>query len=257
MTWTRATVVEQVRLGGGNYCLRIAAPEIAAAARPGQFVELSTGGATLLNKPISIAQADAAAGTITLVYKVVGPGTRAFSAYRAGGEVMLLGPCGNGFAPVAGRAYAVGGGIGIPPMLFLVARHAGEAAFDVLLGARTQEDLVLVQEFTEVNGRAPALITDDGSSGRRGYVTELLDEMLRKAAAPVYACGPVPMLTRVAALARAHKVPCFVCLEAYMGCGIGVCMGCVVPTVRGMERVCREGPVFDAADIAWDALGDA
>lgn len=253
MKWLTARVVEQRRLSGSNYALTLAAPEVACAARPGQFVELSTRGATLLNKPISIAVADAAAGTITLVYKVVGPGTRAFSTYVPGMEVPLLGPCGNGFAPVHGRAYAVGGGIGIPPMWFLAAANRGGAQFEIMLGARSVEDVVLVKEF-EALGCVPSVTTDDGSSGRRGFVTELLEEKLAAAPAPVYACGPVPMLAQVAALARAQEAPCFVCLEAYMGCGIGVCMGCVVPTVRGMERVCREGPVFAAADVKWDEL---
>lgn len=253
MKWLTARVVEQRRVSGNNYALTLAAPEVARAARPGQFVELSTRGATLLNKPISIAAVDGAAGTITLVYKVVGPGTRAFSAYTPGVEAPLLGPCGNGFAPVRGQAYAVGGGIGIPPMLFLVAANRSNAEFEVVLGARTAEDVVLLSEF-RVFGCAPSVTTDDGSSGRRGFVTDVLAEKLRAAPAPVYACGPVPMLARVAALARAHDVPCFVCLEAYMGCGMGVCMGCVVPTVRGMERVCREGPVFAAADVKWDEL---
>lgn len=253
MKWLTARVVEQRRLGGNNYALTLAAPEVAREARPGQFVELSTRGATLLNKPISIAAADATAGTITLVYKVVGPGTRAFSAYVPGLEVPLLGPCGNGFAPVRGRAYAVGGGIGIPPMLFLVAASAGGAAFEVVLGARAADEVVLLNEFRAL-GCEPCVTTDDGSCGRRGFVTDVLEEKLQVTPMPVYACGPVPMLARVAALARAHDVPCCVCLEAYMGCGIGVCMGCVVPTVRGMERVCREGPVFAAADVQWDEL---
>jgi len=253
MKWLAARVAGQECLSGKNYALKLAAAEVAREARPGQFVELSTRGATLLNKPLSIAAADKAAGTVTVVYKVVGPGTRAFSGYRAGEEVELLGPCGKGIAEVAGRAYAVGGGIGIPPLLFLAVANAGRAAFEVLLGARTAEDVVLAKEFAAA-GCTPKIATDDGSLGRRGFVTELLEEKLREAPAPVYACGPVAMLARVAGLAREYSVPCFVCLEAYMGCGIGVCMGCVVPTVRGMERVCREGPVFAAGDVKWEEL---
>lgn len=253
MTWGGAQVLEHVRVSGANFRLTLLAPEIARSARPGQFVELSTRGATLLNKPISIAAADPAAGTITLVYKVVGPGTRAFSSYQPGLEVPLLGPCGNGFSSVHGDAYVVGGGIGIPPLWFLVSMNAPHARFQAVLGARTAEDLVLAEEFTQ-SGCEVTLTTDDGSRGRRGFVTDVLEELLRTAPAPVYACGPVPMLARVAAVTHAARVPCTVCLEAYMGCGIGVCMGCVVPTIRGMERVCREGPVFPAADIRWHEL---
>ena len=253
MKWSEATVVSQRHLGGPNYQLALREPALAASARPGQFIELSSCGATLLNKPVSIAGSDRKAGTFTIVYKVVGPGTRAFSGYAQGRQVKLLGPCGTGFSPVTGAALVVGGGIGIPPLHFLVEANP-DAQFTVLLGARTKAELVLEHGLAQRCATPPSVATDDGSRGHKGVVTDLLETALGCAAAPVFACGPVPMLVRVANLCAAAKVPCTVCLEAYMGCGMGVCMGCVIPTVRGMERVCREGPVFNAADVDWPAL---
>lgn len=252
MTWTTARVHAQQQLRGQNYRLVLHAPEVAAQAVPGQFIELATGGATLLNKPLSIAAVAPAAGLLTVVYKVVGPGTRAFAHYPAGHEVRVLGPCGNGFVLPAGPCYAVGGGIGIPPLYFLAAR-AGPP-LSVILGARSADDLVLVDDFARHAQVTLTLTTDDGSCGLKGCVTDALAPLLHAERRPVYACGPLAMLAAVARLCAATAAPLWVCLEAYMGCGIGVCMGCVVPTVRGMERVCHEGPVFLGTDILWEQV---
>ena len=252
-----ATVTAVQRLAGDNYRITCELPEIAASARPGQFVEVSTGGATLLNKPFSVARVDRGTGTFDLVFRVVGPGTAAIAAYRPGRRVAVTGPCGNGFPPVPEPAYIAGGGIGIPPLLFLVSEIGPDAVAATVLGARCADDLVLVDEFQAATGSSPTVTTDDGSNGRRGFVTDVLEEWLARAARPVCACGPLPMLHRVAELCAAARAPLFACLEAYMGCGTGICMGCVIPTVRGMERVCREGPVFMGSDILWDELPEA
>ena len=254
MSWGPATVTHQEHLCGDNRRISIQAPAIARTAMPGQFVELSTGGATLLNKPVSIAAVDRQAGTIDLVYKIIGRGTRAISAYRAGETVKLLGPCGTGFSRPHPRACIIGGGIGIPPLLFLATEYQRQTAFTCILGAGTADDLVLLSDFSAIRGATVHCATDDGSYGRHGLVIDLLAEAWRDEPLPVYACGPVPMLKSVAANCHEAGVPAYVCLEAYMGCGIGVCMGCVIPTVRGMERVCMEGPVFTADDILWDQM---
>ncbi len=253
MTWTTARVHAQQHLNGQNYRLVLHVPEIAAQALPGQFIELATGGATLLNKPLSIAAVAPTTGLLTVVYKAVGPGTRAFAQYTAGHEVRVLGPCGNGFALPDVPSYAVGGGIGIPPLYFLTERTL--QPLSVILGARCADELVLVDEFTRRAQISLTLTTDDGSCGLKGFVTDALAPLLRAERRPVYACGPVAMLAAVARICAATAAPLWVCLEAYMGCGMGVCMGCVVPTVRGMERVCHEGPVFAGADILWEQVG--
>ena len=254
MSWGTSTVSAREHLSGDNYRIVLHAPDIARTAVPGQFAEVATGGATLLNKPISIAAVDRAAGTISLVYKVVGPGTRAINAYAVGDRIGLIGPCGTGFTLNEPRACIVGGGIGIPPLLFLAAEYHQRTHFTCVLGARTAADLVLLDEFEELTGTAPMCATDDGSRGHHGLVVDCLKEAWQQGPIAVYACGPVAMLKCISALCVEAGVPCFVCLEAYMGCGIGVCMGCVIPTVRGMERVCAEGPVFAGADILWDEV---
>ncbi len=230
------------------------APQIAAAAEPGQFIELSTAGATLLNKPFSIARVTDDRSAFSIVYKVVGPGTRAIASFAEDRIVNLLGPCGKGFPRHEERAYLVGGGIGVPPLFFLASRR-GNTRMTIMLGAGTRDDIVLMSDFENSLGVTPVIATDDGSAGHEGTVVELLEDALLRRPAPVYACGPMPMLAAVARLCGKCNVPSYVCLEAYMGCGMGVCMGCAVPTVRGMERVCREGPVFSGADILWDAVG--
>jgi dihydroorotate dehydrogenase electron transfer subunit len=252
MMWTTARVHAQQHLSGQNHRLVLHAPELAAQAVPGQFIELSTGGATLLNKPLSIAAVAPADGLLTVVYKTVGPGTRAFAHYHAGASVRVMGPCGNGFTLPDAPCYAVGGGIGIPPLYFLATRTQQPMA--VVLGARSADDMVLVDEFTKCAHVTLTLTSDDGSCGIKGMVTDALTLALHAERRPVYACGPVPMLRAVARLCAEHAAPLWACLEAYMGCGMGVCMGCVVPTVRGMERVCHEGPVFRGEDVLWEQL---
>jgi dihydroorotate dehydrogenase electron transfer subunit len=224
---------------------------IAEQACPGQFVEVGTGGATLLNKPISIAAIDRTAGTFSLVYKVVGSGTHAIASFKPGMDVKVLGPCGNGFGTIESGACLVGGGIGIPPMHFLAQEHQAAAGFSVILGAGTADDIVLKEEFTQVLGAEPYIATDDGTAGHHGTTVDLLDSLFKTDPVPVYACGPVAMLSSIAERCRQADVPSYVCLEAYMGCGIGICVGCVIPTVRGMERVCAEGPVFSGSDVLW------
>lgn len=251
MKQTQAQVHDNRRLTAEMWSLTLCDAHCAQTAVPGQFVEISTRGVTLLNKPISIASTAPDDALFTLIYKVIGPGTRALSAMKPGDAVRIIGPCGTGFPVPESPVYAVGGGCGIPPISFLAQIYGNRIM--PLLAARTAESLVQEEVCAAWTGHAPMVTTDDGSKGLRGQVAPHLAECLATTPAPVYACGPLPMLRAVAACARAAGVSCFVSLEAYMGCGFGVCMGCVVPTVRGYERVCKEGPVFPAEDIVWDA----
>ena len=254
MNWSSAAVLYHDHLFGDNYHLTLRMPGVVQNARPGQFVELSTSGATLLNKPISIASIDREADSFSLVYKVVGPGTQAIASLSPGMSVQVLGPCGNGFETIEPGACLVGGGIGIPPLYFLARVHHAANGFSVILGARTADDIVLKDDFCQSLNLQPSLATDDGSAGHHGTVVDLLNKHFAVKPVPVYACGPLPMLAAVASCCQEADVPSYVCLEAYMGCGIGVCVGCVIPTVRGMERVCVEGPVFAGADVLWNEL---
>ncbi len=253
------------KLSGKNFQISFPADGIAADALPGQFVEISTGGATLLNKPISISdvdcnqhlsrdsQSDVLAEEMSVVIKNIGVGTNAIANFTAGDEIKVIGACGNSFPKPDKEAILVGGGVGIPPLYFMV-KYYPESHFTVILGAGTKEDLVLENELKTLENVELMLTTDDGSKGSKGTVIPELKKILAEKKNTVYSCGPKPMLAAVAKIGAENKVSVFVSLEAYMGCGIGVCMGCVVPTVRGMERVCKEGPVFSAEDILWEKL---
>lgn len=263
-----------------HFLLTLQAPAIARAAHPGQFVMLQAreGHDPLLRRPMSIYRVPPGGRAIQILYKVVGEGTRYLSRQPAGAIIPTLGPLGNGFTlPVrlpgrrprggsrgrAGRAprqVLVAGGIGIAIFPFVAESllRSGHPPL-LLFGARTRRDLVALDFFRA--RRVPCrLATEDGTAGVRGLVTRLLEPLLRDEAAgggiDLYVCGPTPMMRAVAALALDARVPCQLALESPMPCGIGVCLGCVVRcTTRTGEpvyrRVCTDGPVFPAAEVAW------
>ncbi|HQP31597.1 MAG TPA: dihydroorotate dehydrogenase electron transfer subunit [Deltaproteobacteria bacterium] len=215
------------------------------AYRPGQFVMLKAGGARdpLLRRPLGIMEYGS--GTLALLYKVKGEGTRLLSGLHQDDRVSVLGPLGQGFQDPAPRASVVyvAGGTGAPPLIAL-AKHLKRGRF--LFGARTREDVPF-----ECLPHDSLICTEDGSCGQAGLVTQALASALGESRPTVYACGPLPMLKAVWDLARASGAACQVSLEERMACGFGVCSGCAVETVRGIERVCSEGPVFRAEEIQW------
>lgn len=230
-------------------------------SQPGQFYMLrgDWGADPMLPRPLSILGDDPAGGTLRFLLKVAGEGTRRLFDLEPGQKVTGLGPLGNPFpreGATASRPVAlVGGGVGVPPLVYLAEALAREGrALLFLQGARTKEDLVCMDELRAL-GVAPAVTTEDGSAGQRGLVTAPLAAALDRGAVAVYACGPEGMLKAVAGLC-AGKVPSHLSLEARMGCGYGVCLGCVVPVLRDgarvYERVCQEGPVFDGEVVLWE-----
>ncbi|MFH1569008.1 MAG: dihydroorotate dehydrogenase electron transfer subunit [Gemmatimonadota bacterium] len=254
-----------LEVADGFYLTRLSAPTVAASAVPGQFVSLKVAdsGTPLLRVPLSLLAADPIAGTIEVLYERVGPKTACLSQLSAGARVPCLGPLGRGFpAPASGRTpLLVGGGVGLPPLLFLGRqwRAAGRQEAVVLAGAR-HAGKHLPAAMLAAAGNQVRQATDDGSLGRRGLVTDLLAEALEEVSgAVVYTCGPHPMMAAVARLCDERQVPCFASLEAYMACGYGVCVGCVVELAEGhrdgpygrFSRVCIDGPVYSASQIAW------
>ncbi|MEW5765617.1 MAG: dihydroorotate dehydrogenase electron transfer subunit [Acidobacteriota bacterium] len=229
-----------------------------AASQPGQFYMLrgDWGADPLLGRPISILGEDAEDGTVRFLVKEVGEGTRRLCSLEPGAKVFGLGPLGRPFPlppPGAAPAALVGGGVGVPPMVYLAARLAERALpFRFFQGARTAADLLCLEDLARA-GVDPVLTTEDGSLGLRGLVTEPLRERLAECST-VYACGPEGMLKAVQALCDG-RVPSYLSLEARMGCGYGVCLGCVVPVERNgrraYERVCAEGPVFEGEVVRW------
>jgi dihydroorotate dehydrogenase electron transfer subunit len=267
-----AEVVANTRLSGDYNVLGLAAPEIARTARPGQFVMVRTtpGLDPLLRRPFSIFEilrdGQGAPTGISLLNKRVGVGTALLYGADAGTALDCLGPLGRPFEPVdpPAEAWMVAGGVGLAPFVTLaealVARGTRARLF---YGARTAADLYYADVFERL-GVEVLLATEDGSRGDRGRITGPLERALAgqpaPAAATIYACGPTPMMRAVATLGRSHGRPVFVSLEPVMGCGMGGCYSCVVKVRQDPDghfvRSCLEGPVFDAATLVWDALGD-
>jgi dihydroorotate dehydrogenase electron transfer subunit len=242
--------------------LSLAAPEIAERAEPGQFVAFAVGGPTsglLLRRSIAISTT--ADGVVTVVVSAAGPGSTWLTERRPGDRVDVIGPLGRPFPlPVDDRrALLVGGGYGAAALVGLAARLRERGhAVDAVAGAASAPRLCSVQELTGLAHRL-AVLTDDGSHGRRGLVTLAVDEWLPEAGI-VYACGPMPMLRAVAYAATERGVPSYVAVEESMACGIGVCMTCVLPVVgedgrTRFARSCTEGPVFGGDRVRFADVG--
>ena len=247
---TTAKVVSQEALAADIYSMWIEAPEIAAAAKPGQFFSVYTQDAGRLRpRPISICEADKAKGRLRIVYRVAGAGTAEFSGYRAGDDIAVMGPLGNGFPLKSKKAFLIGGGIGIPPMLELSKNL--ECEKQIVLGYR--DELFLNREF-EPFGRV-YVATEDGSAGTKGNVLDAIREN-GLTADVIYACGPTPMLRALKAYAQEGKIQCWISLEERMACGIGACLACVCRSTDVDEhshvhnkRICKDGPVFSAQEV--------
>ena len=249
----QAVVVAQERIATDIYSLWIQTANIAAEAGPGQFLSVYTRDESkLLPRPISICEVDKDKNYIRLVYRVTGKGTgtQQFAALKEGDQVAVMGPLGNGFMTNCPRkAFLIGGGIGIPPMLELAKQLDCEK--QIIAGYR--DELFLTEELKEYGSVYVA--TEDGSSGTKGNVLDAIRENGLDAEI-IYACGPAPMLRALKAYAEEKNIPCYLSLEERMACGVGACVGCAVKTrtPKGEERyaqVCKNGPVFDAKEVVW------
>ena len=275
-----AQVLSQQTYEGDQYVLRVQAADCAAAARAGQFAHLSCNPMLAMRRPVSIMRADARQGWIDFLFKAVGQGTSLLSQRRPGENISVLGPIGQAFAADRGRprSLLLGGGVGMPPMIFLaeqLKRQAGRKPL-VLLGSevpfpfRQQPSRIVVPSVPDGVIAAMPLLEDWGVPSRLaslqgyagcydGYITELarcwldaLDDRQRSEV-EIFACGPHPMLEATARLARDYDLPCQISVEEFMACAVGGCAGCVieVQTAQGpaMKRVCVDGPVFDAYSV--------
>jgi dihydroorotate dehydrogenase electron transfer subunit len=264
----QAPVVGSVGYPGFNHLLALRSREIAASAKPGQFVMaglVDCPSAPLLKRALAVYSIPRPAGDgsiLTLLIKVVGLGTRLLAALREGDQVSLIGPLGNGFdtSRAKGRvSVVVAGGVGIASV-FLLAKELSEAGEEVhlLYGARRARDLVGLEDFQDL-GIQVQVATEDGSRGIRGLVTQILEPYFRRYPAQrlaLYTCGPNPMMQAVSRLASTHGVDCQVSVETPMACGFGVCLGCSVRTVHSYRLACTRGPVFDAREVVWDTATD-
>jgi len=268
-------------LPGEQYIMRIRAPQCAAAAKPGTFVHVSCDEALPMRRPLSIMRV--ADDWIEVLYKVVGAGLHLLANKKPGDTINVLGPVGQPFQPSPERpnALLIGGGVGIPPMVFLadaLRKDDGDWQPLAILGSE------IPFPFTLVPSEIPTPWLEDGiistmplfeswnipcrltslsnfAGCYRGYVTDMADLWLQSidadehAKTEIFACGPTPMLKAVAELAARYDLPCKVSLEEFMACAVGGCAGCTVevttPDGPAMKRVCVDGPVFDAGVVSW------
>ena len=245
-----AKVVSQEALTDDICSMWIQADEIAKAAKPGQFISVYTKDKSkVLPRPISLCEIDKEQGRLRIVYRVVGAGTKEFSAYQAGDDIEIMGPLGNGFPLKEKKAFLIGGGIGIPPMLELAKNLNCEK--QMVLGYR---DVLFLNDEFEQYGRVYAA-TEDGSAGTKGNVIAAIRENGLEAEI-IYACGPTPMLRALKAYAAEHGMECWLSLEEKMACGIGACLACVCKSREkdahsnvNNKRICKDGPVFAAEEV--------
>ncbi len=274
-------VLSHKKYGEHYHSLTIVAPDIGERVKPGQFVNVRCGEHRdhILRRPFSVYRVHKRGGwasTIEIVFDVRGPGTEYLASLRGHSTVDLVGPLGRGFALPKRRAHCllVGGGIGATPLFFLAdeLRNDGHRV-DVILGARSTGLLLNAIEARRL-ASVCRTTTEDGSSGDRGRVTDILGETMEKCETEVvYSCGPHPMLAAVSRICVERKIPAQVAVEELMGCGYGVCMTCVMPlrraakkAAKGQEpdddgvyyaRSCTEGPVFNGGSVVWDGNGEA
>lgn len=273
------TVAENVAVARDTFRLRLDAPDLARAIRPGQFlmVRPAHGISPLLGRPFAVYDVARSAGgtpeAVDVVYLVVGAGTQALGRLRPGDRAVAWGPLGNGFGPGPGPGESVlfvAGGIGQTPFLALGRWWLGRASYGaeprpaatardatLLYGVRTRALAAGLDDFAAA-GIAVELATDDGSAGHHGLVTELVARRLERGDRPgrVVGCGPPAMLAALASLTARHGIACDVSLENHMACGFGACYSCVAPIRQpdgstDLRRVCVEGPIFAASAVAW------
>ena len=252
MVKERAVIVSQKCIGTDIYDMVLSFPRGAKEAKPGQFIAMyCEDGTKILPRPISICGIDAEKGTLRVVYRIAGEGTRLFSEMKEGDSLEVLGPLGNGFTMKEEKAIIVGGGIGIPPMLELAKQLSCEKT--VVLGYR--DELFLKDEFESYADVVVA--TEDGSCGTKGTVIDAIKEAGVDGKV-IYACGPMPMLKALAEYAEAHDMEAQISLEERMACGIGACLGCICKTKKkdhhtnvNNQRICKDGPVFDAKEVVF------
>jgi dihydroorotate dehydrogenase electron transfer subunit len=267
---------------GNQYVMRVSAAQCALHARPGSFAHIQCTPTLPLRRPLSIMRADAGQGWIEFLYKDVGNGTHALSRRKAGETINLIGPVGTPFSLDRSRPriLMLGGGVGIPPMIFLADRLRADSHWRplVLMGSEVPfpfparpsrslvpgmaDDVIAAMPLLDDWGIPSRLASLQGYPGcYQGYITSLARGWLEsltggeRAEVGIYACGPHPMLEATARLAREFNLHCQVSLEEFMACAVGGCAGCTVrittPEGPAMKRVCVDGPVFDASIIDW------
>ncbi len=255
MEWN-LTITGNTPLNPSHFLLELQVPSSFPPPRPGQFVHIRIGEPPcfLLRRPFSIFSFQSKKRRIEVFYRIVGRGTKALSQKKKEEKINLLGPLGTPFNWDTGTVpLLVGGGRGIAPLHFLYQemKKTGIEPY-VLFGFKNAEDTVFRERFSPEKF---LLSTEDGSAGEKGKVTDVLKKHIpyfQGKINKIFSCGAKEMLQEIHLIAKKEKFACEVSFEQFMGCGIGICQGCVVKTKQGYKRICREGPVFNADEIAWE-----
>ncbi len=260
MHLVQSEINEIIQVAPGFYRLKLVAPLIAAAAKPGQFIQIRVADEScndpLLARPISIFRINKEEGSISLLFKVVGRGTKLLALKRKGDTLTIWGPLGNGFeiSKQAGNIALIAGGIGMPPLFCLQEQlilSSNRPKFTLFYGGRTSQDF-LELDLWEKSSVTLKLATEDGSIGFKGLVTELfVKEHQINDYDFILACGPAPMLAATQKTASLLDLSGQISLESYMACGVGACLGCVCHTSEGSKRVCVDGPVFSIKEVIF------
>lgn len=247
------------QLNADTWLLRILAPEIARQAGPGQFVNVKccSGLNAYLRRPISLCSLDREQGTFDIVFQVRGKGTELLCRFEEQDDIDVMGPLGKGFSlnPDDETLIAMGGGIGVFPLLQLLKEHPAKKKI-AILGFRNKDLVVLEEAFQSVCDTL-LIATDDGSYGWKGFVTDLLEKKLKEEKiSKVSMCGPTIMMKKGVALCQQYGVASEVSMEQRMGCGVGACLVCACKTRAGDDwdysHVCKDGPVFDGSKVIFE-----
>lgn len=241
------------RLTRDYFVLDLLSPGKLPDIMPGQFVQFRVDSArdAFLRRPISVYDVDYEKNILSLLIKEVGSGTKAMARLEKGARVNIIYPLGNTFTlgPEEERSLLVGGGVGVAPLLLLAKELMRKSLkFKILLGYQSAENIIEKERFSQMG--EVLITTDDGSYGYKGLITDH-PELKSDNYDRIYCCGPEPMMRAVADIARSGDKFCEVSLENMMACGYGVCLCCVVDTLRGNVCTCTEGPVFNINELKW------
>jgi dihydroorotate dehydrogenase electron transfer subunit len=254
------------QIGKDIWLMGFRSPNLASCSKPGQFLMVHLSKTTkdpLLRRPFSIHRVQNN-NQLMLLYKIVGKGTMLLSCLKQGDSISVIGPLGNGFnvSKPHEKTLLIAGGMGIAPLFFLAQSllKVHKEKITMFLGFGTSQEVVLINELKDLNVDL-SLTTEDGSLGIKGLVTDLLDEYICQEInqlSTIYACGPILMLKKIAQLATASNLRCYVSLEGHMACGLGICQGCAVKANNNKKKpyyyVCQDGPVFSSEMIDWQVM---
>lgn len=258
------TVIANEEIAPTVFCLKFNSAWLASNMKPGQFLNIKAADNTLTDPflPIPLAVQDIEGCTLSVVYQVVGNGTRHLSQKKPQDRLMILGPLGNGFdfttitQPQVTQALVIAGGLGIAPLFLVIKRLVSmQIKTEVFIGARTHFDVLFENKIKQL-GVEVKVATVDGSEGDKGFIIEPLMQYLHSHISHnkaqhlmMYASGPEAMLRALASLARKENIAAQLSTEAYMACGFGVCHGCTIKTTDGYKLCCTDGPVFSGNNL--------